>query len=120
MQPLRAVLVALAERPEVAGVAVVSDEGLVVESALPSPLDPDAVAAHAVSVIRTLASLGGAVAQGAPRQVVVEGPSGVMVLHRLHGGATLLVLAAPGEDLGVLLSDLRRHAPALEQLIQGG
>ncbi len=117
MQPLRSILLALAERPEVAGVAVVSDEGLIVESALPSTLDPEAVAAHAVSVFRYLASLGGAVAQGAPRQVVVEGTAGVLVLHRLPGGATLLVLAAPGDDLGILLNDLRRHAPALEQLI---
>lgn len=117
MQPLRSVLLALAERPEVAGVAVVSDEGLIVESALPSTLDPDAVAAHAVSVLRNLASLGGAVAQGAPLQVVVEGIEGVLVLHRLPGGATLLVLAAPGDELGILLNDLRRHAPALEQLI---
>ena len=120
MQPLRSVLVALAERPEVAGVAVVSDEGLIVEAALPATLDPDAVAAHAVSVLRHLASLGGAVCHGAPRQVVVEGTAGVLVLHRLPGGATLLVLAAPSEDLGILLNDLRRHAPALEQLIQGG
>ena len=75
------------------------------------------MAAHAVSVLRYLASLGGAVAQGAPRQVVVEGTEGVLVLHRLPGGATLLVLAAPGDELGILLNDLRRHAPALEQLI---
>ena len=117
MQPLRSVLLALADRPEVAGVAVVSDEGLIVESALPVALDPDAVAAHAVSVIRYLSSLGGAVAQGAPRQVVVEGALGALVLHRLPGGATLLVLAAPGDELGVLLNDLRRHAAALEQLV---
>ena len=35
----------------------------------------------------------------------------------LVGGSALLVLAASGDDLGVLLNDLRRHAPALEQLI---
>jgi predicted regulator of Ras-like GTPase activity (Roadblock/LC7/MglB family) len=117
MQPLRSVLLALADRPEVAGVAVVSDEGLMVESALPADLDPDAVAAHAVSVVRYLASLSGAVALGAPRQVVVEGTLGALVLHRLPGGATLLVLAAPGDDLGVLLNDLRRHATVLDQLV---
>jgi predicted regulator of Ras-like GTPase activity (Roadblock/LC7/MglB family) len=117
MQPLRSILLALADRPEVAGVAVVSDEGLIVESALPPALDPDAVAAHAVTVMRHLESLGGAIGQGHPRQVVSEGANGVVVLHRLPGGATLLVLAAPDGDLGTLLHDLRRHAPALEQLI---
>jgi predicted regulator of Ras-like GTPase activity (Roadblock/LC7/MglB family) len=119
MQPLRSVLLALADRPEVAGVAVVSDEGLIVESALPGTLDPDAVAAHAVTVLRHLGSLGGAVAHGAPRQLVAEGANGVLVLQRLQGGATLLVLAAQEGDLGALLYDLRRHAPALEQLIEG-
>jgi predicted regulator of Ras-like GTPase activity (Roadblock/LC7/MglB family) len=118
MQALRSVLVALAERPEVAGVAVVSDEGLVVESVLSPGLDPDAIAAHAASVLRDLAALGTAVARGDLRQVVVEGLGGVLVLHRLPGDrATLLVLAAGGDELGVLLHDLRRHAPALEPLI---
>ncbi len=117
MQPLRSILTALAERPDVAGVAVVSDEGLIVESVLPPPLDPDAVAAHAVTVLRHLSSLTSAVGQGEPRQVVSENSGGVVVLHRLRGGATLLVVAAHDGDLGTLLYELRRHAPALEQLI---
>lgn len=117
MQPLRSILSAFAERPDVAGVAVVSDEGLIVESALPPALDPDAIAAHAVTALRQLALLSAVVGQGAPRQLVSEGADGAMVLHRLPGGATLLVIATPDGDLGTLLYELRRHAPALEQLI---
>lgn len=117
MQPLRSVLTALAERPDVAGAAVLSDEGLIVESALPEGLDPDAVAAHAVTALRALDALSGAVAHGRAHQLVSEGDRGVMVLHRFATGATLLVLASPEGDLGALLYDLRRHAPALEPLI---
>ncbi|MEP6591038.1 MAG: roadblock/LC7 domain-containing protein [Gemmatimonadota bacterium] len=117
MHPLRTVLAALADRPEVLGAAVISDEGLVVESALPPHLDPEAVAALAATALRTLQTLGGATGHGQPLETVVEAPGGVVVMQRLPTGSTLLVLAAPDGDLGALLHDLRRHAPALVELV---
>ncbi|MES2123776.1 MAG: roadblock/LC7 domain-containing protein [Gemmatimonadota bacterium] len=117
MHPLRSVLAALAERPEVVGAAVISDEGLVVESALPTGMDPEAVAALAATALRALQTLGGATGHGIPSQTVVEATGGVVVLERLPTGSTLLVLAEPDGDLGVLLHDLRRHAPALTELV---
>lgn len=117
MHPLRTVLAAFADRPDVLGAAVISDEGLVVESALPAALDPEAIAALAATAQRTLQTLGGATRHGTPRQTVVEGPGGILILERLPTGSTLLVLAAPDGDLGRLLHDLRQHAPALVALV---
>ncbi len=115
--PLRSVLQALAERPDVAGVVVVSDEGLVVESVLPAGLDREAIAALGATALRSLASLGEATALGAPDDVVLEAPGGALVLQRLPGStASLVVLAADHGDLGTLLYELRRHRAAIASL----
>jgi len=117
MHPLRTVLTAFAQRPDVLGAAIVSDEGLVVESALPSHFDADAIAALAATAQRTLQTLGGATGHGPPSSAVVEASGGILIMERLPTGSTLLVLAAPDGDLGALLHDLRRHAPALVSLV---
>ena len=117
MQPLRSVLMALVERPDVAAAVVVSDDGLVVESELPGGLDPEELAALATSARRAMTALGEAARSGPLAQAALECDTGTLVLQRLPSGATLLVLAAEGGDLGELLYDLRRHAPALVSLL---
>ena len=117
MQPLRSVLVALAERPDVAAAVVVSDDGLVVESSLPPHLDAEELAALATSAGRAIIGLGTAAKVGDPVQAVLDCTQGTLVLQRLPARATLLVLAAPESDLGTLLYELRRHAPALVSLL---
>ena len=117
MQPLRSVLMALSDRPDVAGVVVVSDDGLVVEASLPTGLDAEELAALATSSARSVASLTGAARGGEWLQAAVESAAGALVLQRLPSGGILLVLAAEDGDLGNLLHDLRRHAPALTSLL---
>ncbi|HET9133181.1 MAG TPA: roadblock/LC7 domain-containing protein [Gemmatimonadales bacterium] len=117
MTPLAAVLAALVDRPEVAGVAVVSDEGLIIEAQLDPAADRDAIAALAATALRGLDALGEATGRGAPRQVVLESAGGATILHRLPTGATLVVLATIDGSLGQLLHELRRHAPALIEVV---
>jgi predicted regulator of Ras-like GTPase activity (Roadblock/LC7/MglB family) len=117
MHPLRSVLMALTERTDVAGVVAVSDDGLVVEASLPAALDPDALAALATSVARSVRSLCDAAQAGPWTQAVVESTLGALVVQPLPSGGVLLVLAAEDGDLGTLLYDVRRHAPALESLL---
>lgn len=116
MTSLQSVLAALAERPDVAGAAVVSDEGLVIAASLPDGVEGDAVAALTVSAQRAIGALAGTVAHGAPDETVISSSGGVMSLLRLGVGTNLLVLAAPDADVGALLYELRRHAPALVAL----
>ena len=117
MQPLRSVLMAFAERPDVAGAVVVSDDGLVVEASLPAGLDAEELAALTTAAGRGAGALGSAARIGELAQAVIECTLGTLVLQRLPSRATLLVLAAPDGDLGALLYDLRRHAPALVSLL---
>lgn len=117
MPPLHHVLAAIAGRPDAAGAMVVSDEGLVIDAVLPTPLEADTIAALAATAQRTLAGLGEALGHGTPGDIVLDGPTGTTIICRLPTGASLLVLAAPEGDLGELLHDLRRHAPALTELV---
>jgi len=117
MQPLRSVLQALAERPDVAGALVTSDEGLVVESSLEPTIDGDELAALATAAARSLDALAAAAGGGDPVQTAVDGTLGTLVLQRLPTGGILVVVAAQDADLGALFYDLRRHAPALEALL---
>jgi predicted regulator of Ras-like GTPase activity (Roadblock/LC7/MglB family) len=116
MLPLRSVIAALAERPGVLGALVLSDDGLVVEASLAAPLDAEAIAALASNAARGLSALSDATGVGSGLQVVADGDAGAWVMQRLPSGATLLVLAATQGDLGALLYDIRRHAPALATL----
>ena len=117
MTSLHSVLEALADRPGVAGAAVVSDEGLMIASSLPESVDADAVAALLVSAQRALSALAASTMHGATEETVVASAAGAMALVRLHAGSTLLLLAAPDADLGTLLYEVRCHAPALAALV---
>lgn len=117
MQPLRSVLMALADRPDVAGVVVVSDDGLVVEASLPAALDAEELAALATGAARSVGGLCDAAQSGPWVQAAIESSHGALVVQRLPSGGILLVLAAAEGDLGTLLYDLRRHAPALVSLL---
>ena len=117
MTPLRSVLASLAERPDVRGAVVVSDEGLVIAESLPEGHDADAVSALTVSAQRALSSLAATVSHPAPDETVVSSEGGAMVLLRLQPGATLVLIANRDADLGALLYEFRRHAPALASLV---
>lgn len=118
MPALHDVLVALAHRPDVAGVLVVSDEGLVIDAAFPEGgVEVEAAAALAATAQRAVVGLAEALHHGAPQEVVVEADHGTAILRRLPSNATLLVIAARDGDLGTLLYDLRRHGPALTELV---
>ncbi|HPF62541.1 MAG: roadblock/LC7 domain-containing protein [Gemmatimonadetes bacterium] len=100
-----------AARPDVAGVVLLSDEGLVVGAELPSGLEAETIAALAATAQRTLTSLGSALGHGVASQIVLDAPAGTTILTRLGAGATLLVLAADAVELADLLHALRGAAP---------
>lgn len=114
MSALQQILSALAERPGVAGAMLLSDEGLPVAATLPPGVDVEAVAAHAATVWRGLATLGSVTGAGNPEEIVTDAPGGVTILRRLGPGTTIFVLAVgDAPNVGALLHDLRRHASVL-------
>lgn len=116
MSSLAAAVRTLASRADVAGIVVLSDEGLVVGAELPPGLEPETIAALAATAQRALASLGTALGQGVATQIVLDAADGTTILTRLPAGASVLALAADGAELGDLLHALRQHSPVLADL----
>jgi predicted regulator of Ras-like GTPase activity (Roadblock/LC7/MglB family) len=114
---LRTILDGLLTRPEVLGVAVVSDDGLVIEQALPPGSDGDALAALARTVLSHAAELGVTCRVGPLGLAVLDYRDGPLILAELADGASLLVLTSPSTDLGELLYLIRRHRPAMADLL---
>ncbi len=100
-----------------AGVAVVSGDGLVIEEALGPGTDPDGVAALATTVARHGGELGTAAGLGSLATAVLEYEGAPAVIGPLGGGASLVVVARPGTDLGGLLYLLRHHRGAIADLL---
>lgn len=114
---LRDLIKGLAERPEVAGLAVISPDGLVIEHALPPDADSDALAALATGLLRHAGELGAAGGLGGLEVAVLDFTTGPAVAAALGDGASLIVLARPDSDLGELLYLLRRNRSAIAALL---
>lgn len=110
---LRQVVDGLASRPDVAGVAVVSGDGLVIEQVLAHAADADALAALATTLARTAAELGSTSSLGSFGAAVIEFAKGPVVISSVGHGVSLLVFGRADADLGELLYTLRGHRGAL-------
>jgi predicted regulator of Ras-like GTPase activity (Roadblock/LC7/MglB family) len=110
---LRTTLDRWPSRESIRAAAVVSEDGLLIHHAFEGEVDRDAVAALAVTLVRTGRQLGQAANHGQLGSMVVEFDEGPAVLTGLEGDHTLVLLAKPNRDLGPLLFDVRREKNAL-------
>lgn len=117
MPGLAEVVRGLAARDGVDAVVVVSPDGLPIDHASRSPCDADALSALAATLLRPAARLGETVGHGSLGRVVLEYAGGLVIIAVLGDGNALAVLTAAGGDIGPLLYDLRRQAPALNALL---
>ena len=115
MPGLAEVVRGLAARDGVVAVVVVSPDGLPIDHA-GRAADPEALAALAVTLLRPASRLGESAALGALGRGVFEFAGGLAVLSAVARGHWLLVVAEGDADIGTLLYDLRRDAPALAAL----
>ncbi|MGE0439908.1 MAG: roadblock/LC7 domain-containing protein [Gemmatimonadales bacterium] len=104
-------------RPVIRGGAVISEDGLLVHDLLADGVDGEALAALAVVLRRDAAQLGEAAGTGDAGTVVVEHPTGPVVIAELDAHHTLLLLARPDVDIGPLLYDIRCHRTTLSRAV---
>jgi predicted regulator of Ras-like GTPase activity (Roadblock/LC7/MglB family) len=103
--------------PDLEGAAMVSTDGLVLSSVLPSGTDEDRVSAMAAALL----SLGERTAQelqrGTLEQVYVKGNSGYIILMQAGPEAVLEAIAGANAKLGMVLLDMKRAAQELTRLV---
>jgi predicted regulator of Ras-like GTPase activity (Roadblock/LC7/MglB family) len=117
MPGLRDIVQHMAERDGVEAVVVVSSDGLTIDHATRSGLDAEAVAAMIPALVQTAGQVGTAAAGGDLSNAVLEFGGRLLVLTALNDGNNLLILTAADANIGSLLYDLRKHRPAIAELL---
>ncbi len=103
--------------PEIEASALISDDGLMIASALPPHIDEARVAA----ISSTLISLGTRAAvelqRGPLDQVLVRGAQGYVVLMAATEGTMLLTLANREAKLGLVFLDMTKTVKDIQQIL---
>ncbi len=103
--------------PDVEASALISEDGLMIASALPQHIDETRVAGMSA----TLSSLGARAAseleRGQVEEVLVRGSDGYAVMMSAGHGVLLLCLACKGAKLGLIFLDMRRAAEEIRKIL---
>lgn len=104
-----------ANTPDVEASAVVSVDGLIMASALPSSVEEDRVSAMSAAMLSLGERISGELGRGDLDEVYIHGNSGYVLLMSVGRDAVLTVLAREQAKLGLVLLEMRR---ASEDLVQ--
>jgi len=103
--------------PDVEACALISDDGLMIASALPQHVDETRVAGMSA----TLSSLGARAAteleRGEVQEVLVRGTEGYAAMMSAGHGTLLLAMASKQAKLGLLFLDMRRATEDLRKVL---
>ncbi|QPK63310.1 roadblock/LC7 domain-containing protein [Methylomonas sp. LL1] len=96
---------------------VISTDGLMMASVLPSGMDEDRVGAMSAAML----SLGDRTAQelnrGNLEQVLIKGRHGYVLMTYAGQEAVLTVLAKPNAKLGLIFLDVKRAAESISEML---
>ncbi|MGD1993245.1 MAG: roadblock/LC7 domain-containing protein [Anaerolineae bacterium] len=105
------------DTPDVEASALVSLDGLVIASSLPSGVEEDRVSAMSAAMLSLGERIASELGRGLLSQVYVKGSGGYVVLTSVGQEAVLTVLARQGAKLGLVFLEMRRAAQSLETLL---
>ena len=97
--------------------ALISTDGLMIASALPTGIDEDRVGAMSAALLSLGDRAGRELARGSIERVLVHGEKGYVIMSASGTEAVLTVLAKPNTKLGLVFLDIKRAAEALSKLI---
>ncbi|MGB3714762.1 MAG: roadblock/LC7 domain-containing protein [Candidatus Promineifilaceae bacterium] len=103
--------------PDIEASAVVSVDGLIMASSLPSGVDEDRISAMSAAMLSLGDRIAGELRRGQLNQVYIRGTEGIIVLMAIGEEAVLTVLARSSAKLGLIFLDMKRAAADLERLI---
>lgn len=103
--------------PDVEAAAIVSVDGLIMASALPSDTEEDRVSAMSAAMISLGERISGELGRGVLDQVYIKGEKGYVVLMSVGDEAVLTVMAREEAKLGLIFLDMNRAVADFEKLI---
>jgi len=103
--------------PAIQASAVVSVDGLIIASALPSSVEEDRVSAMSAAMLSLGERISIELKRGELDQVYIRGDSGYVLLTSVGMEAVLTVMANVDAKLGLIFLDIKRTAEKLTELI---
>ena len=96
--------------PDIEASAVVSVDGLIMASALPTTVEEDRVSAMSAAMLSLGERIASELGRGVLNQIYVRGDDGYVILMSVGEEAVLTVLARKEAKLGLIFLDMRRAA----------
>jgi predicted regulator of Ras-like GTPase activity (Roadblock/LC7/MglB family) len=106
-----------AASPDIEASAVVSVDGLIMASALPSDVEEDRVSAMSAAMLSLGERISGELGRGTLEQVYIRGNNGFVILTSVGEEAVLTALAREQAKLGLIFLEMRRAAEDLTRLV---
>lgn len=103
--------------PDVEASAVVSVDGLIMASSLPTDVDEDRISAMSAAMLSLGDRIADELKRGTLQRVYIEGTDGIIVLMAIGDEAVLTVMARNKAKLGLIFLDMRRAAKDIESLL---
>lgn len=105
--------------PGVEAVAVISNEGLIIASALPPEYDEERVVAVTAAMLDLGQQATRELNRGPVEQVYVRSAEGYAVLHPAGSQAVITAFLSRDAKLGLVFLNLRRAADHIGQVLEG-
>ena len=103
--------------PDIQASAIVSSDGLIIASALPTNVEEDRVSAMSAAMLSLGERISTELNRGDLDQVYIRGDNGYVMLMAVGNEAVLTVMANENAKLGLIFLDIRRTADVLIDLI---
>ncbi|MEJ2750403.1 MAG: roadblock/LC7 domain-containing protein [Anaerolineae bacterium] len=103
--------------PDIEASAVVSVDGLIMASSLPSGVDEDRISAMSAAMLSLGDRIASELSRGVLEQVYIKGGDGIIVLMAVGDEAVLTVLARAQAKLGLIFLDMKRAVEDLTRLL---
>ncbi len=103
--------------PELEAAALISEDGLLIASALPEEIEEGRVAGMSAVLLSLGTRASAELGRGNPELVLIKGSRGYVVMVEVSGGALLIVLATETAKLGLVFLEVKRAAQALAKMI---
>ncbi len=106
-----------AASPDMEASAVVSVDGLIIASALPSNVEEDRVSAMSAAMLSLGDRIASELGRGTLEQVFIRGRNGFVILTAVGDDAVLTALARENAKLGLIFLEMRRAAEDLIRIV---
>ncbi|MFN8061558.1 MAG: roadblock/LC7 domain-containing protein [Vicinamibacterales bacterium] len=103
--------------PGVEASALISEDGLIIASALPQDLDETRVGGMSATLLNLGTRAATELRRGDVREIIVRGELGCAVMINASRGAVLLVLAAETTPLGLIFFDMREALKSIRNIL---